>query len=129
MRLLRLSVVEAMVLAVIVCWLGWIFFDATRIDWATQRGIAEATADLSGGNVVYRLRGRPRLWEKAAMNIAAEKYGIRMVRTGGCACSGSTSSCDFAYNRTVEEALNARLGFNPIEKSFDEARVAWRDAR
>jgi hypothetical protein len=124
MRFLRLSWFEVFVIMLIATGLGWIFLDGKRLHWAAERGASDAAADLARGQINYRLRGKARPWDSAATELARANYGINVVRTGGCTCSGVDCSYDFAYNRTVTNQLRQKLSFDPIQKSLDEARVA-----
>lgn len=128
MRFLRLSWLEVFVLLLIGSRHGWILLDGLRVHWAADRGAADAAADVAMGQVHYRLRGRAYPWDVTASELAKANYGIEIVRTGGCACGGADCSYDFAYNRTVAQHLHQELGFDPVDKSFDEARLAWNAA-
>jgi hypothetical protein len=127
MRFRRPSAAESAVLATCIVIVGWLAADAWRDHNAKERGARDANADLAKGVVAYHLRGLRQSWDRDAAKIAADSYGINIVRTGGCIASGPDWSYDMAYNQNVEEHLMARFGFDPIQKVFDEARQKWKE--
>ena len=102
---------------------SWLAMDVWRDHMANKRGIKEAKADIAKGILTYRVRGLNRPWDEDAAQLAADSYGIKMVRTGGCVGSGPECSYDMAYNQAVKEHLKARLGFDPIDRVIEEARA------
>jgi hypothetical protein len=97
--------------------------DAWRDHIANEHGAKDAKTDIASGILTYRIRGLRRSSEDDAARLAAESYGIRMIRTGGCVGPGPEWSYDMAYNRVLKEHLKARFGFDPIERVIDEARA------
>jgi hypothetical protein len=125
MRFQRPTVVEIAILAVVLCMLAWLITDTLMGELAERRGARDAKADLAKGVVVYRLRGLSRSWQQEAKKVAWDRYGVQIIRTGGCIAGDSDWYYDMAYNRIVDEHLTKQLGFNPIGKVFDDAHDAW----
>ena len=119
------STVETVVLCLIVGILTWLGWDVIRNELATRRGLADAQADIDRGEITYRLRGLARTWQRDAIEIAKRDYGITIIRTGGCLCSGADCTYDRAYNRAVQDHLQRMLGFDPVLESFELARSNW----
>jgi hypothetical protein len=126
MRFKRPSAVEIAVLAVAGCLLAYFLIDAARHGFAKQRAAEDARRHLSSGIVIYRLRGLARPWQQDAVKAASERFGIKIMRTGGCVCSGPDCSYDMAYNRIVEDHLTEKFGFDPVQRVFNEAHSAWK---
>jgi hypothetical protein len=129
MSIVPKTTVEAVVLCLVSCVLGWMFIDLLRIELASRRGTVDAHADMARGDFRYNLRGLAQAWDKTAIEIAQRDYGIRIVRTGGCVCGGPDCSYDHAYNRVVRDYFTRRLGYDPIERAFEQARLEWNKQR
>gem|GEM_PF-2656576 len=75
-------------------------------------GVNQATMDLKGGLITYKIIGQPRMIDSKLKRLAKEKYGVTVVFHGCCA--GPRIDYDEGYLATVRAYLTKKYKADPI---------------
>ena len=117
----RLSLIQWIVIAAaagLLITFGW---DGFRAQIAKRRGISDARRDIRGGNLRFRVGGKPSPWFDDTAAVFRERFGADLVHSYGCMADGSEWHYDSAYNKIMSEALAKRSAGFRFNASYQEA--------
>ena len=88
----------------------------------SNKGAADARADLAAGKLAIETSGLPAPWRTTYARLLRERHGIELRTVAGCMIGDEDLQHMKSYNSLMEAEISRRFGADLLEKTADEAR-------